>query len=159
MASYLSKLVVYSSVLFDVGRDVRRWAEATERGFTYNAKEAAPSRSGHLRANIWGYVERIGPKHLQTIIRSDAHYTMYVLGGTQGPIMSDSVWNEEEEQYPMILRHGTLGGKKGSAFGKAWVVSGQSPQNFFADAAEATARRHFSLRGFEPDVQTFRVND
>lgn len=138
-------LVIYDSVLFNRTGQVRRWADAVERGFVFNAKKAAPSRSGALRAGIWGNVERIGPVHLQTIIQSDSEHTMYVLKGTTGPIMTDRMW-EEGERKAMKLRPGG-----GYPEQYAFTVEGQFPNNFFEKAAEATARRHPSLRGFDPD--------
>lgn len=143
-------VVIYDSILFERGRDVRRWAEAVERRFTNNARMKAPSRSGGLRAGIHGRVDREGPKYLTATITSEAEHTMYVLRGTTGPIMSDGAWNGEvnEKGKPPPMRFSNPNPPRSFQV----VVSGQEAQNFFDDAAKATARRHSSLRGFSPTV-------
>lgn len=150
----LEALVIYDSVLFNRTGQVRRWAESLNRRFVANAKVAAPMRSGELVAGIHGEVARIGPRHLQTLIYSEAPHSLWVLGGTYGPITSDrpvTITDEGEVKIPhMRLR-------PGNGYGVLFrtAVSGQRANNFFADAAAATARVHSSLRGFSPTYNGF----
>lgn len=158
-------LVIYDSRLYGRTGQVRRWAERVERRFTFNAIQAAPERSGDLRAGIFGNVDRIGPNRLETTIASTADHTMYVLKGTTGPIMSDELWAQGgidgaiaalPEGEPI---RGWMRLRPGNGFGVMFrlEVSGQRPQNFFAEAAAATARRHSSLRGFSPETVGFTL--
>lgn len=170
MAGYeLTALVIYDSVLFNRGGQIRRWADRVERRFTTNAQQEAPIRSGELRAGIFGTVNRIGPKHLDTRIYSTAPHTMYVLKGTTGPIMSRRMWGFRSRTGLDLPRGGrTAGGlpemgflrregyllrvRAGNGYPQRFAisVSGQEANNFFGRAATATARRHPSLRGFNP---------
>lgn len=174
----LSGLVIYDSVLFQVGHHVSRWANSVERGFVMNAREAAPMRSGELRAGIHGESFRSGPKHWEVHIHSDAEHTMYVLRGTTGPIMSTRMWGFRTRTGLMFPRGGSVGRgsernmglpnipflkergyllnvRAGNGFPQRYMVKvrGQRPNNFFAPAADATARRHPSLRGFNPGFE------
>ena len=153
MPAYLTKLVIYDSVLFNRTGQVRRWADGVERRFTMNAIEEAPSslETGRLnksRANaafppgsmkllIRGDVDRIAPKHLQTTVSVDVPYAMYVIRGT------GAIFPRGEYLYvPSNPGFGTGTRQK-------WV-RGQEPNNFLARAMDETARRHPSLRGFSP---------
>jgi len=158
-------LVIYDSVLYGRTGQIRRWAERIERRFTLNAIQAAPMRSGELRAGIYGYVNRVGVRRLETIIASTAEHTMYVLKGTTGPIMSDELWAQGgiEGAIAALPEGESIRGwmrlRPGAGYGVLYrlEVSGQSPQNFFAEAARATARRHSSLRGFSPETVGFTL--
>jgi len=173
-----SNIVIYSSVLFEVGHNIRRWADSVERGFVLNAKQAAPARTGELRAGIWGEVHKVGTKNLETVIHSDAPHTMYVLRGTTGPIMSNRMWrfhnNPAYANVPggiprggrrthnglmvgvdmdWMHKHGyALRLRPGNGFPELFKLSvhGQEANDFMAAAMEATARRHSSLRDFTP---------
>lgn len=159
----LTAVVIYDSVLFNRTGQVRRWADALERRFTFNAQQAAPVRSGELRAGIFGEVIRIGPRHLQTSIASTAPHSMYVLRGTEGPIFSDLAWanggslveGERDELTGIYIQHGYMKLRAGNGYGSLYrlSVSGQESQNFFQTAARQTAARHPSLRGFDPDFR------
>jgi hypothetical protein len=146
-AAELEAVVIYDSVLFNRTGQVRRWADSLERNFTNAARAAAPARSGELVAGIHGYVERIGPRHLQTIVMSEAPHSLYVLAGTTGPITSTRLTNAKGTG-PAMLRLKPGGGYP-ALFREA--VAGQEANNFFAVAARATARRHPSLAGWDPD--------
>lgn len=173
-------LVLYSSVLFDrVGppSTVRAWAERLERRFTANAKEFAPIRSGELRAGISGEVTRTGSHQLDTIIRSDAPHSLYVLKGTTGPIYSRRMFGfrgrtglryprggafivgaRQVPNIPFLRERGyLLKVRAGRGFPQRYAVSvsGQEANNFFLAAASATAMRHSSLVGFAPATQGF----
>lgn len=161
----LTALVIYDSRLYDRPGQVRRWAERVERRFTINAIQAAPMRSGDLRAGIYGNVDRIGPNRLETVIASTAEHTMFVLKGTTGPIMSDFLWAQGGIEGAIAATpegepiRGWMTLAPGNGFGQTFEleVSGQQPQNFFAEAARATARRHSSLRGFSPETVGFTL--
>lgn len=161
-------LVVYDSVLFDVGHNVRRWADAVERRFTANAIAFAPVNKrlnksdwykefpvGSLKASITGDVDRIGPKHLQTTISVNVPYAIYVIEGTSAIVPTTS----PRMKLPFNAGFTVLSPRRAfdannpaehSDFGKATyhrVVSGQSANNFLTRAADVTALRHPSLRG------------
>lgn len=149
----LTSLVIYDSRIFAVGGHVNRWANSVERRFVMNAKQEAPSRSGELRAGISGESFKVGPKHWEIHIHSDAEHTMYVLRGTQGPIMSDAAWAAGGVMPDRGQREGHfLNLRPGNGYGYLirHKVRGQRANNFFGRAADATARRHSSLRGFDP---------
>lgn len=175
----LGAVVVYDSVLYNRTGQVRRWADALNARFVLNAKNAAPMRSGELRAGISGEVTRIGPRHLQTVIESAAPHSLYVLRGTTGPIMSRRMWGFSQKFPHLIAPRGAmffgsnvagspsqgrinmqwmrengyaLRLRPGKGFGTTYAlaVSGQEANNFFGVAADRTAVRHPSLRGFSP---------
>jgi len=167
-------LVLYDSVLFNRTGHVGRWAESTNRGFTENAQRAAPVRSGELREGIHGEAYRTGTKHWEVVIHSDAPHSLYVLKGTTGPIMSNRMWgfrnNPATASAPYGLPRGgrdldgrpnmrwlhangyALKLRPGNGFPTMYKlkVRGQEANNFFAVAADKTAIRHPSLRGFNP---------
>lgn len=176
MTVELTALVVYDSRIFYHGSHVSRWANAVERRFVTNARQAAPVRSGELAANIHGESFRSGVRHWDVHIHSDAEHTMYVLRGTTGPIMSNRMWafrsrtglrfprggrippsaatrwNELPRMDFLRQNYYLLRVRAGKGFPETFRISveGQEANNFFADAADATARRHPSLRGFSP---------
>jgi len=167
-------VVTYASVMFNTGGNVRRWADSTQRGFTRNAKRFAPVRSGELRAGITGQVSRVGPKQLDAVISSTAPHTLFVLGGTTGPIYANRYWRFTQRTGLRVPRGGLvdpsmpytsrwnfdwlrekgymLKVREGNGYPQRYSlrVSGQEPNNFFGKAAEATAVRHPSLRGWYP---------
>lgn len=145
MGYELEAVVIYDSILYGRGHMIRRWAESVQRNFVTNAKASAPKRSGELAGGIHGWVDRVGPRHLQTTIFSEAPHSLYVLGGTTGPIFPDPAYDSEGEARYLRL-------SPGNGYGALYrhSVSGQSPNDFFATAAELTARTHSSLRGFSP---------
>lgn len=168
----LEALVIYDSRLFNRTGHVREWAERLERRFVANSKQAAPKRTGLLAGSIWGVVNRVGPVHLETLIHSDAPYSLFVLKGTTGPIMANRLYRFQGRtgiEFPRGGRRYVNGRfvpemgflkannyllkvRAGNGFPQTYriSVSGQEANNFFADAATATARRHSSLRGFDP---------
>lgn len=164
-----TRMVVTDTKLFNVGGDVRRWAERVETRFTANAIFEAPyggdsgrfnkSRAnaaypvGSLKGSISGYVSRVGPRHLQTIISVDVPYAIYVLKGT-GRIYSKSA------REPGSQRFSPIGPGQGGLYIPAnpaggWPTShlrqsvkGQTANPFLDRAFAKTARTHSSLRGF-----------
>lgn len=142
-------LVIYDSRLFNRNSHVGRWAMSVDRTFTFNAIREAPinkrARKSHLdsayppgslRASISGSADRIGPRHWQIVSNIAVPYADYVLSGTTGPIVANSA------DYMTIPRNPGFGIRR-----RAYVVSGQSSNNFLARAAIPTARRHPSLQG------------
>lgn len=149
----ISSIVIYDSRIFAPGDHVDRWAGSVERGFVARAKEQAPMRSGELVGGIHGESFRAGTKHWEVHIHSEAPHTMYVIRGTYGPIRSTRASYKDSKgrtiMPKMELRDGV-----GEFFEPPFyrlTVAGQRSNNFLARAAEATARRHSSLRGFYPD--------
>lgn len=154
----MTTVVVYDSILFGVGHNVRRWAEALDRRYTQNAIAFAPVNKranksnwypeyppGSLKANIKGSVDRIAPKHLQMVIHVDVPYAIYVIEGTD-EIFPDSA--------PMLRLPFNAGFTKFKEHHAAWgrptyhkFVKGQKKNNFLLRAHEATALRHPSIRG------------
>lgn len=184
MARISSSVVVvtYESRLFNQGGNARRWANAVERRFTSSAQGFAPVRSGVLRAGIRGEVSRVAPTGLVTTIVSAAPYSMFVMGGTTGPIMANRYWNFvgrtglkaprgalldpsrpftsgfnfgflRERGYLLKVRAGN-----GYAQRYSLRVSGQSPNNIFGKAAVVTAAQHSSLNGWHPIATTGRFH-
>lgn len=166
-------LVLYDSFLFSRAGKVGRWAQSLERGFTNNTERAAPERSGALKAGIHGHASQVGPRHWVMEVFSDARYTLFVLRGTTGPIMANRLFRFQARtgiEFPRggRIRHASgffmpnmeflkknnylLRVRAGNGYGEHYAisVSGQEANNFFATAAEMTARRHRSLRGFSP---------
>lgn len=142
-------LVLYDSILFDIGHNVRRWADRVETRFTANAIAEAPVNKrvnkspwyaefpvGSLKASIHGGVDRIGPKHLQIVIYVDVPYAKYVIEGTQGPIEPTT---SKFMHLPPNIAYGTRKRHK--------QVSGQDANDFLHRAHEATAAFHPALRG------------
>lgn len=147
--AFITGLVIYDSRLFNRNDHVGRWAHSVSRSFTLNAVARAPVNKrpnkshwdaayppGSLKASIDGAAERIGPKHWQITLDVGVPYAGYVISGTHGPIVA------ENANYMTLPRN--PGFPRGR---RRYTVSGQRPNNFLADAAEATARRHPSLRG------------
>lgn len=145
----IRKVVVYDSVMYNRGHNVRRWAEAVERRFTRYAIEEAPmstrpkapnrAPAGHLKSSISGVVTRPGPRRLVTRINVGAYYATYVLRGT-GPIIDAGgkpmkIWNA----YPTPKEAGPYFFRR--------AVAGQPKNDFLGRAHDRTALRHPSLRG------------
>lgn len=148
-------LVLYSSVLFQYGGKVSRWANTLERNYVRNAKVMAPVRSGELKDGIYGETMKTGSRDYEVHIHSDAEHTLFVLQGTSGPIMSDAAWAAGGELPPVGERQGhfmRLRPGKGHGYSYRHMVSGQDANNFFAKAHRATAARHASLRPNGMDV-------
>lgn len=157
MRAEITGIVVTDTKLFNRTGDIGRWAERVNLAMVANTKREAPHGAtsgrihktsglpaGYLRANIFGDVQRVGPRQLQTTISSLAPYSLYVLKGT-GPI------------YVRDAR-----GRFGTAEGGMWLpgnpgwgkgrwrqhVRGQQSNNFFERGFDRTARTHSSLRGY-----------
>lgn len=167
-------VVVFDSILYNRTGTIGRWAERTERRFTLNAKKYAPERSGELRAGIDGRINRVGKRQLITTISSHAPHSLYVLKGTTGPIMSRRMWGFQARTGLRLPRGGRMGNgapdmrflkangyllkvRAGNGYSQHYALSvdGQTANNFFNEAAEATARTNSSLRGFHPGVIGF----
>lgn len=147
MEAHLSGLVLYDSRLFGVGHNVARWADRVARQFEFQARRAAPVNSrpntssgrppGFMASTITVSTSRVGPKHIQTVLRGKAEYMPWVLGGTTGPITATT------HPYMILPRNPGPGRRKRRHF----TVSGQSAQNFLATAATRTAAHHPAWRG------------
>ncbi len=168
-------LVMYDERMYQ-GRSTRpgvvyAWAKRVERAFVRFAKEEAPVRTGELRNSIEGETHRTGLRSLDVVISVDAPHTMYVLGGTQGPIMSNRLWAFRTRtgldlprggrdalgrpRLPFLIDNGyVLRLRPGNGFGQRYrlQVRGQEANEFMARAAGKVARRHSTLRGFTPTV-------
>ena len=88
----LVRTEVFSSKLFRGRGDVRVWLNRVTARFGAEAKHYAPVRSGRMRAQISTTTRTVGAHQCSGTIASRAPYTMYVLRGTTGPIMSDTAW-------------------------------------------------------------------
>lgn len=88
----LVKTVVFDQSIYRRFGMANRWlAEMTDE-FTGFAIAFAPERSGELRAGIHGDTSQVGERQIEGTIASEANHTMFVLGGTTGPIMSTKLW-------------------------------------------------------------------
>jgi hypothetical protein len=149
MEAHLTGLVLYDSRLFNRTSNVGRWAASVARNFEFAAIRHAPVNKrpntssgrppGFLKSGLHVSDERIGPKHIQVVLRSLAPYTAAVAGGTVGPITATT------HPYMILPRNPGPGRRKR----RHYTVSGQRPNNFLAKAAADTARRHPSLRGLD----------
>lgn len=156
----ITDLVIYDSVLFEVGHHVRRWADSVERNYVRFAVTEAPVNKrpnkshltelpvGALKASITGDVDRIGPKHIQVIVSVNVPYARYVLEGTMGPITPNSA---KKLRLPWNPGFSPAGRTPGSESRFTWVP-GQAPNNFLRRAHTSTARKHPSLRGLEDQL-------
>lgn len=147
-----SSVVIYDSRIFEPGSHVSRWGNAVERGFVRHAQTEAPMNTGELVAGIYGESFRVGPKHWEVHIHSDAPHTMYVLRGTYGPITSNRMpyYNEKMKAW-ITPRMGLRDGADGPVFSWRESVDGQRSNDFMGRAAVRTSITHSSLRGFHPD--------
>lgn len=153
----ITSLVLYDSVLFDIGHHVRRWADSVSRNYTVQATALAPVNKrpnkshlsvhpiGSLKASISGQVDRIGPKHIQIVIHVNVPYALYVIEGTQGPITPTHSKNLRLPWNPGFSPAKTTEGHET----RFPAVSGQRANPFLKLAHTATARIHPSLRGLE----------
>lgn len=160
-------------VVFDEKMYVRpfgtvvRWMDRVVLAFGMNARKYAPVKTGDMKAGIRTDVNKVGPKQLEGIIESTVPYTLFVVRGTRGPIMSNRAWgltHGDPSMFHMLYRRNKKTGRSVARRGmmlrftstKAGVrvirpaVRGQQANNFFMDAWAATARTHRSLQGFEP---------
>lgn len=175
--AYISKTVMFDQRLYSKGHLVDRWFTLLVTRFGEHARDSAPVRTGVLRAGINTDVDRIGPRTLNGTIESTAPYSLFVLRGTTGPIMSNKAWaagGDIEAAYRTLWGVWPRGGKfsrtgpgprkqhrvpikgywmpvpkfKGStAISYQFSVSGQEANNFLLKAWAATARQHSVLRG------------
>lgn len=159
-------------VVFDEKMYVRpfgtvvRWMDRVVLAFGNNARKYAPVQTGNLRAGIRTDVKNVGPRQLEGIIESTAHYSLWVLRGTTGPIMANRAWNlthGDPDKFFMLFTRRTKANnfrprpKRGMMLrftstetGTPVVtasVRGQEANNFLLEAWAATARTHRSLRG------------
>jgi len=148
---------------------VIRWVGIVTRAFARNARHHAPRRTGRLKAGILpGTPRNPGRKIVRGSIASSAPYSLYVLKGTHGPIMSSALWAVGGPNSPgawkMIPRR-DLKGKvrmvrvpnKGMtmAVGRnlyppqraMMTVSGQRANNFLLKAWVTTGAAHPAIRG------------
>lgn len=143
-SAHLVGLTVYSSVLFNPGGTVRRWADRVERRFTENAIALAPINKrankgfsafpvGSLKASIHGDVVRIAPKMLETTISVDVPYALYVLKGT-------STIHAGGAGFLFVPKNPGFGVQTRHAF-----VSGQRANDFLGLAHLLTSMSHPSI--------------
>jgi hypothetical protein len=167
----VTAIVVTDTKLFNRTGDIGRWAERINVAFTAHAIEKAPSSllsgrpnksranaahpSGSMKLSISGEVNRVGIRQLETIVLVDVPYAMYVLKGTPALIFSKSARIPAGEEgagqfVPLVPGTGMyLPGQPAWAARRRQRVRGQRANNFLADAFDATARTHSSLRGFQ----------
>lgn len=164
----LSQTVIFDSLLYRPGGMVQVWMGKMVTSFTMHARRYAPMRSGQLRAGISGDVRRVAPKSYEGMIRSRANHTMFVIGGTTGPIMSRRMFGfrgRTGREFPRGAGVTASNPRPNMAFLKskgyllnvragnghpqryAVSVSGQDANNFMFRAWAATARNHRSIRG------------
>jgi hypothetical protein len=153
----LVRTVVFDESLYRGNGDVHRWVRGVTKEFGANAVVAAPKRTGRLAKQIKTFNRRVGPRQVEGAIRSTAPYTMYVLRGTTGPIMSDKGWAKRAKfpsgKSPKTGKYVTGWMRlRGPGPLYKWKVSGQSANNFLLKAWKTTARRHRALSQRIPDV-------
>lgn len=163
MHAELESIVIFDSKMYVGNGTVRRWMDGLTLKFGVNARRYAPIQTGELRAGIDTEVRLTAPKFLEGRISSTAPYSLYVIRGTSGPIMSNRLWNAHRAKpdvplhllaYNRSKKTGRGGPKRGMVMtfiGKTGVVHalevrGQASNNFLLEAWNATARTHRSIR-------------
>lgn len=148
---------------------VIRWVQIVTRSFARSARHHAPRRTGRLKAGILpGTPRNPGRKIVSGSIASSAPYSLHVLKGTHGPIMSSALWAaggpNSPAAYKVIPRRNLKGQvrmvrvpNKGMtmAVGRnpwppekpMFTVSGQSANNFLLKAWVETGAKHPAIRG------------
>lgn len=167
MSAELEAVVIFDENLYRPGHLVDRWMNLLVTHFEGHAQDLAPVRSGQLKAGITGSARRVGEKQMEGLIASNAPHTMYVLGGTTGPIYTDTAWamgaeianayGENEEGRRVALKGHWLpvGNNPWPPIRYRHSVSGQAANNFLVKAWRRTARNHKSLRGFVSEAIHF----
>lgn len=129
-------VVLFDQVLYRPGAMVDRWMHGLVNHFVLNAIRAAPMRTGHLRSGIRGHARAVGERQMEGLIESTANHTLFVIRGTRGEIWSHG-------DHKLKLRPGPSHPYRSAA----WVVDGQSANNFMAKAWRTTSHQHSVLRG------------
>lgn len=138
----LHGLVLFTERLYAPTGHVYQYMTRLTQRFGVNARQECPFRTGHLRESIdVPLPARVGPKQILGTISVDAHYALYVLKGTYGPIHSHAFPEKR-------MKLGTPN-PNGRTAPFAMEVSGQEANNFLLRAWDQTARRHPSIRGVE----------
>jgi hypothetical protein len=146
-------LVMYDERMYQGrGHLVFDWGVRIENNFVRWAKWFAPVRSGELKAGIFGETTRTGPRRLQVIIESTAPHSIYVIKGTQGPIMSDKGWAGLPDRRGKGVAKMRVRAGKGYPTSYLETVSGQASQDFMSTAGYWVSKYHPSIKGFQPDV-------
>lgn len=165
------RLLMFDQRMYAPTGIVHKWVGKVTIRFVAEAINAAPMRSGELKAGISGDVDQTGPRDVAGFIASEAEHTMYVLEGTSSPIMSTKAWAsggiyaEAFEIGWVTSRSGKKKlGRRGRpgfwlALGKRpWPplkpthsVSGQRANNFLFTAWRRTAADHTAIRGKLPE--------
>lgn len=165
MSANLEALVIFDEELYRTGHMANRWMHLLVQHFTDNARMLAPERSGELKAGIHGEAEAFpATKTMIGTIASDAPHSLYVLGGTTGPIMSAEAWAsggmihaayEYDENGRRVGKPGywlPVGRRPWPPVRYRFVVSGQAANNFMVKAWRRTSHQHSVLRGAIPDI-------
>lgn len=157
MVSYtMGAVVMYDERMYSgPGHLVYDWGQRVRRSLSRNTKAAAPVRSGELRAKVRATMRRSGVRAININLYSTAHHTMYVIGGTTGPITSTRTLPGARGfgQRPAAM---ALSAGGGHAAGYRFSVSGQAPNNFMAEGVRRTARTHPSLHGYQAPVAFYK---
>lgn len=155
-------VVIFDERMYHGTGTVARWMDLVTFKFEAFAKTYAPVHTGAMKAAINAEVRTVGPRQMEGIIASPMPYTMYVLRGTTGPIMSNRAWNTLAARPGLELsqivrgKDGTGAPRRGMMLrfegydGRlhlAASVSGQDANNFMFRAWRAVGRNHKALRG------------
>jgi hypothetical protein len=156
MDARITGIVITDTVLFNRTGDIRRWADRVNLAFVANAIEEAPHGAdtgrinktsgmppGQLKLGIHGSVNRVGPRQLETIVNSEAPYSLFVLKGTNTIIARGEGGRFASVEEGMYI-------PANPGWGRSKMrqrVRGQKANPFFERAFDATARTHSSLRG------------
>jgi hypothetical protein len=178
-AAVLVKTVVFDRDLYKPGHMVHRWVTLVTERFTMHARTLAPKRTGELAAGIEGDTAQVGPRQVEGTIASHAPYTMYVLRGTTGPIMTKRAHANPDGAYSQLMgsidprtnkftRRHIKGAERrlfsipnkgyflrlpGDEYGPHLItmsVNGQEANNFLLAAWRRTANNHKAIRGKMP---------
>lgn len=149
----LVRTVTFTEKLYRGNGDVRVWLNRITDRFGREARHYAPVRSGKLVRGISTTTRTTGRHSCAGTIASRAKYSLFVIRGTHGPIMSNVAWgaalDELRDENGRFARGALM---PLPAFGPfkarlALIVDGQTANNFLLRAWFATARDHRALRG------------
>lgn len=167
---------IHDEVLFMPGGDVHNWAGKVRAAQTRNTKNAAPLNRrmnknrgqpprGSLKAMISSSLEREGSKILGITTRSDAPYTMYVVGGTRtqyrrqsGGRFGSGFSLPPNAGFTRNANAGIKSFDPTKSTGRTIVqkVAGQPANNFMKAGLIRTGRTHPSLRQAGSIMQQYR---
>jgi len=105
--------VVFDQAIYKPSGIVGRWMAGLTIKFETNARLLAPERTGRLKAGIHASSRPVGERQVEGLIGSSAPYSLFVLQGTTGPIMTTRAWNNPSVEGGFVTLWGSIDPKTG----------------------------------------------